>query len=580
MTRRAALDVIRWRAGLTVVLALLGLMAGVVLVSVRAREAQTAQQLVDHTIDVLTVMGRFDAALADAVAGQRGWQLARGNTMLQLYDRGARRSWTAIDSARALTRDNAVQQARLDTLVALRAELVARLRARLPRDAPPDAGGVVAVEDGVRSEPDSVLVRRERTRNLTARMVRTERNLLESRALHVHEILGEISVIATGAVAYAAIVAAVAMLLLIRDIRRRVEAERTARATSRQFRAIFDSSTEAIFLLDPDGVVIGANAAAASDLGATTPKTIGKRLWECDWFTEVGGVPDRAAGAVAAAARGDAPRFEATLTIRGAPRTYIIAFARVLQDNGALSMLVLELVDITVRRELERVKEQFIALASHEIRTPLGALRGSLRLLERGGNGLSTGERDLLALAARNAERLLTLVNALLDLEKLEAGKDSIERVPVSLGSLLRESAEVLGALADQARVTLVVEADDIVIDADAPRLQQVIVNLAGNAIKFSPEGGRVTLHARRTSAGDRAVIEVRDQGRGVPPEQRARIFERFAQVERADAKEKGGTGLGLAIALAIVRAHDGGIDVDDAPEGGTIFRVTLPTTA
>ena len=227
--------------------------------------------------------------------------------------------------------------------------------------------------------------------------------------------------------------------------------------------------------------------------------------------------------------------------------------------------------------ELDRLKDEFVALVSHELRTPLTSIRGYLELLLDGEAGdLTDEQRQFLGVVERNAHRLLTLVGDLLFLAQVEAGKLSLEFGAVDLGALAAECVETGRPLAEEKGVTLTLATGPLALLAgDHARLAQLLDNLVSNGIKFTPAGGRVDVRIR----GERgqAVIEVRDTGIGIPPNEQEHLFERFYRTSKATEQAIPGTGLGLAISKAIVQAHGGLIVVASEDDAGSTFRVSLP---
>jgi PAS domain S-box-containing protein len=232
--------------------------------------------------------------------------------------------------------------------------------------------------------------------------------------------------------------------------------------------------------------------------------------------------------------------------------------------------------NITDRVETARLKDEFISVMSHELRTPLTSIRASLGLLA---NGLLDSNpergRGMLSLAMRNTDRLMRLINDVLDLERMASGKVAVERQVYSAGELVTQAADVMRSMAEQAGIWLVVTPSPVRVFADPDRICQVLSNLVSNAVKFSAEEGTVWLSVSERES--EAVFEVRDQGRGIPPEKLGLIFERFQQVDSTDARDKGGTGLGLAICRQIVEQHGGRIWAENNARRGSTFRFTLP---
>jgi PAS domain S-box-containing protein len=232
--------------------------------------------------------------------------------------------------------------------------------------------------------------------------------------------------------------------------------------------------------------------------------------------------------------------------------------------------------DITRQYETERMKDEFLSVVSHELRTPLTAIRGSLGLLASGKMGtLQERGQRMLEIAARNTDRLVRLINDLLDLEKMASGKETLERRDVDAADLVQQAAEVMRPMAAQNGVELVAAGAPAPLWADPDRVLQVLVNLLSNAIKFSPQGGAVRLEAARE--GGEVRFRVRDEGRGIPADKLEAVFERFQQVDSSDAREKGGTGLGLPIARKIAEQHGGRLWVESEWGRGSTFFLALP---
>jgi signal transduction histidine kinase len=228
-------------------------------------------------------------------------------------------------------------------------------------------------------------------------------------------------------------------------------------------------------------------------------------------------------------------------------------------------------------RRSEQLKDEFLSIVGHELRTPLTSIRGSLGLLAGGVLGeLPEDAANMVAVAVLNAERLGRLVNDILDIERMAAGSLILEPSAVDAAELVEQSIQVVQTTADAAGVTLRSDtAAALTVLADADRIVQALVNLLGNAVKFSPRGGVVTLTV--SPHDDGALFSVRDYGRGVPADRLEAIFERFRQLDASDAREKGGTGLGLPIARGIVEQHKGRMWADSRAGEGSTFQFTLP---
>ncbi|MEZ5540861.1 MAG: PAS domain S-box protein [Pseudomonadota bacterium] len=236
--------------------------------------------------------------------------------------------------------------------------------------------------------------------------------------------------------------------------------------------------------------------------------------------------------------------------------------------------------DITERKAADRIKNEFISVVSHELRTPLTSIHGSLRLIEGGMAGkISRNCTELVRLANKNVERLIRLINDLLDIEKMEAGKYSYQLEPMGIRDVLEYAIRESSGYAQEHDVTLACAAipDDIEANIDRDRIIQVMVNLLSNAVKFSPENSVVEITAGLN--GNQLRVSVTDHGTGIPSEFQDSVFKKFCQSDSSDSRKLGGTGLGLSICKSIIEGHGGKIGFDTMPGQGTTFYFELPAT-
>jgi PAS domain S-box-containing protein len=245
-------------------------------------------------------------------------------------------------------------------------------------------------------------------------------------------------------------------------------------------------------------------------------------------------------------------------------------------QTGDGVLVLCAIADISERKRAESRKDEFVSTVSHELRTPLTSLSGSLGLLAGSAAGkLPDTAMRLLTIAHKNSDRLVRLINDILDIQKIESGQVVFAIKRVAVRPLVEQAIETSGAYGESLGVAI--RLDPLATAADVPadpdRLAQVIANLLSNAIKFSPRGAEVEVSIARRN--DRVEISVRDHGPGVPHDFKARVYEKFAQAD--DARRKGGTGLGLSIVKGIVTRLGGSTGFDDAPGGGAIFHVELP---
>ncbi len=258
-------------------------------------------------------------------------------------------------------------------------------------------------------------------------------------------------------------------------------------------------------------------------------------------------------------------------------------------DAGRAFILVFH--DITQLKRLENMRRDFVANVSHEVRTPLAAIAGYTETLIGGAVDDPERARHFLGIIERHAERLGRLVNDLLTLSDLELGRTELRRTAVSASNVVQAALEVLHGRAEQSGVTLAEEIDPDMplLDADQDRLEQAVLNLVDNSIKYTPRGGRVTVRARALAAeevpevlrrDDRASfceVLVEDTGVGIPAEDIPRLTERFYRVDKARSRQLGGTGLGLAIVKHIIQAHGGALQIQSELHRGTTVRLVLP---
>jgi len=240
------------------------------------------------------------------------------------------------------------------------------------------------------------------------------------------------------------------------------------------------------------------------------------------------------------------------------------------------------------RSELDQIKDEFISTVSHELRTPLTSIRGALGLLSAGLMGnVDAKAQNLLRIAVTNTDRLIRLINDILDLERMQSGRAPLQIRRCSLRDLAQQAIETMTPMADANTVHLALEPftvaqasfpEALFFDGDSDRILQVLTNLLSNAIKFSPPASTVRIHTEATA--DSILLKIVDEGRGIPSDKLDSIFDRFQQVEPADARQKGGTGLGLAICRSIVQQHSGSIWAQRNLGPGTTLYVMLPRTS
>lgn len=359
------------------------------------------------------------------------------------------------------------------------------------------------------------------------------------------------------------------------ELRRRL-VNRLRDASARQ-QAILDSTTDAIVTLNPSGSIESLNRAARTMYGYGEDELLRRDIsvlfdlaperGETQTFLERLSIEDDGRG-----------RMMEIISRRsdGASIPTEVAVSPMHLPTGVHIVAVVR--DATERHRVSRMKTEFVSTVSHELRTPLTSIAGSLGLLAGGAAGqLPDRAKRLVGIAHANSERLVRLVNGILDIEKIESGQMRFDLRPISLTDLLARTVEANLGFAGEYGVQLdLIETETpALVLGDADRLVQVFTNLLSNAVKFSPTGGTVSV---RVSAREECWrVSISDQGRGIPEEFRPHLFEKFTQADSSDTRAKGGSGLGLSIAREIAHRHGGTVSFDTAEDQGTSFHVDLP---
>jgi PAS domain S-box-containing protein len=365
-------------------------------------------------------------------------------------------------------------------------------------------------------------------------------------------------------------------LLLLRSLELEHAKQETEQLSERN-QSILHSAGDGIVGVDPAGRATFVNPAVARMSGRGAETLLGHPV--TDWLTYEGEGSDVASCIADVCARGVEHRCSGAAVVRHDGTRLVVDFvATPIRSEGRVAGAVVSLADVTQRYELEQLKDHFVSTVSHELRTPLTSIRGSLGMLASGQlDANPQAARRMLEIANTNTERLVRLINDLLDLQKIQQVGLALQCKGHNLADLMRAARESMEGLAEKQGVLIEAEPIEVKIEVDADRMVQAVSNLLSNAIKFSERGQTVRLSAQ---ASDGEVeLCVADQGIGIPPEEHERIFEDFFQVDGSDSRSRGGTGLGLAICRRIVDAHGGRVWVDSAPGRGSRFYITLPKT-
>lgn len=563
----------RFRVAVGLASALLAVLLVVTGLELR-REFQSAAGLrsaVQRSYDTRLQIQSVFSLLQDAETGQRGYIITGDERFLEPYDRALTRLDAQMAELGALFGEDDAQA--LDHLRL--AERIARKRQTMERsidlrDAGQAGAAVAAVSSGQgKAAMDDI-------RRVVDRMTQREAEHLSalSAAAQTRTERTEVMV-ALLFVALAAIAGATA-LLVWRYLSTRDALLGRLEAAAARHGATLDSAFDAIITLNPSGSIETMNPAAERMFGWRAQE-IGRR--------DVGVLIDLAEN-------GEGAFLDRLGASQGALENGLLRELTGKRRNGeafpadvALGAMdlptgrhvVAVVRDITERRRVAEMKDAFVSTVSHELRTPLTSIAGSLGLLAGGAAGeLPDKAARLIGIAHSNSQRLVRLINDILDVEKLESGKLVMSMSPLDLRDIASRAIEGVRGYADQLGVTLSLAGGDAApVRGDADRLIQVVTNLLSNAAKFSPSGGEVTVTVNPETRVAR--LSVADRGPGIPEEFRSRIFSKFAQADSTDTRAKGGTGLGLAIAREIAERHGGRLWFESAEGDGATFHLDLP---
>jgi PAS domain S-box-containing protein len=379
---------------------------------------------------------------------------------------------------------------------------------------------------------------------------------------------------------------------MVRDLTLRKAAETKLQAVTGMRQAILDSANFTIIATDTQGVISVFNEGAQRMLGYSQDEIIAKQTPAI--FHVLDEVVARSKMLSAELGKNIEPGFEVFVvkTREGHPdenewiyvrkdgSTFpVLLSVTALRDaSGEINGYLGIGYDITERKRMEQMKREFISTVSHELRTPLTSIRGALGLVAGGATGaLPDKARELIHIASNNCDRLVRLINDILDMEKIESGKMTFDTKVIDLPAMVTETMAANQAYATTHQATIVLDGElaALHVMGDRDRLIQVLTNLLSNAAKFTPPGGQV--HVSLQQMGDRARIMVRDEGPGISVAFQTQLFQKFSQADSSDTRKKGGTGLGLSISKAIVEWHGGHIDYHTAAGKGSTFYVDLP---
>ncbi|MBE7382819.1 MAG: PAS domain S-box protein [Leptolyngbya sp. SIO1E4] len=361
--------------------------------------------------------------------------------------------------------------------------------------------------------------------------------------------------------------------VILKDITGQRQSEAALRRSEEQLRLTTDALPALICSVDTEQRYCFNNQTYEDWFQIPVADLRGRYVWEVMGDTYYAQVKPH----IEAALSGQQVNFEAELTPPDGKTRYLLAtYIPEVDEHNRIKGFFGLTNDISDRKAAERMKDEFVSVVGHELRTPLTSIHGSLKLLasKRLGTLTPQGE-EFLEISLKNTQRLTRLINDVLDLERIESGRATMSMQMCALSALMLQAAQAMQAMATTQNIRLIVAPFDGKIWVDPDHIIQVLTNLLSNAIKFSAPGTTVYLSA--TKRKEAVQVQVKDQGRGIPPEKLKTIFERFQQVDASDSRQLGGTGLGLAICKNIVQRHGGDIWVESIPGIGSTFFFTLP---
>lgn len=343
-------------------------------------------------------------------------------------------------------------------------------------------------------------------------------------------------------------------------------------AEKKQTSAVLESIAEGLVVVNNRGEVVMMNPAAERLLAVQQAERVGKPLTD---HVKEGELISLVRGK-----RGEDQEIILNSKDDSTKRILRASNAVITDENGATVGMVAVLSDVTKQRELDQLKNEFLSKVSHELRTPIVAMQHAIAILtDQVAGPLSEDQHKFLGIAQRNLGRLNLLINDLLDLSKLEASKMELNRRPSSIREIADAVLDSVSAWAETKALTVQARIADGLpeVSCDAARITQVLTNLVGNAIKFTPKQGRVTIEAKLTPSRDDVEISVSDSGVGIAAEDLPKLFSKFQQVGERAGSDMSGTGLGLAIAKEIIDLHQGRIWAESDRQQGARFAFTLP---
>lgn len=545
----------------------------------QARINQNASRdLVMHSYQILNLLESIHSMLKDAETGQRGFLLTSDESYLEPYNHASDQVDESFRSLWQLTLDNPQQVVKVKQLSAASAAKLAELKRtiHLGRTQGFDAAVAVVKSNQGKNAMDDI-------REIVGDMIKTENDHLLDRTVKLEQDTAMVSAVSLFFSGFAILTLILLAFLLQRFLHARQQAELETEKQKRFLQLVLDTMSDGLMVADLQGNIILSNPAAQEVV------EIPQGISPTEWPNKFGLFKSEDGDMYAA---NDLPlvkalRGESTKDVEIFVRSSKLPNGRWVSVNGRplgyssdnLTGGVVVFRDISERKGAERRVSEFYSTVSHELRTPLTSIRGSLGLLEGGlAGGLSEKGMKLIKIARSESDRLIRLINEILDLRKIEAGKLELNRTAVNCRLLIEQAIEAIRGFAEASNVQVVPRFDvDGQVECDRDRIIQVLTNLMSNAIKFSAAGSEVVVAL--DAADDAMRFSVIDSGAGIAADQMHKLFGKFQQLDQSDARKKEGTGLGLAISKAILEEHEGQLRVESEVGKGSVFWFELPVS-
>lgn len=550
--------------------------AGALTLDQREKQIQNRLSLL-HTYQVMDKLKRLEVLLNEAETGQRGYLLTGGQRYLEPFSNASRQINEVITAIRDLTGDNPIQQQRIGAIAALTKEKFDELQETvdLRRSKGLEPALKIVKNDAGQHFMEELRKRIETMKVSEDDLLKSRTAVLDDQTKRGFTLLVELLVLVMTSIIVAATV-------VYKAFTERKKSQVEVQEQKQMLQITLDTMSDGVVIADEHGNFKVFNPAAENIFGRIVSMDPAKwsehyGIFEADCKTPV----PLENQPLARAMRGEVVD-DMEVFVRNAEHPngiWILATARTIDaETYSFKGGMVVCRDISDKKEAEKRVSEFYSTVSHELRTPLTSIRASLGLIEGGiGGEVSDKAKKLVVIARQASDRLIRLINDILDISKIEAGKFELSKKTVESHTLVQKTVDGITGMAEERKVSIIKELKTGgPLDCDEDRIIQILTNLISNAIKFSPKESAVTLRLEPGTPGF-FRFSVIDQGPGIPKEQMHKLFGKFQQLDSSDSRKNEGTGLGLAISKALVESHGGKMGVDSEVGKGSRFWVELP---